>query len=52
MASENDKNTPRKSPLGNMGGNKGKKPRFNFYWIYGLMAVVLFATYFMDFGPQ
>ncbi|MBN2614417.1 MAG: ATP-dependent zinc metalloprotease FtsH [Bacteroidales bacterium] len=35
-----------------MGGNKGKKPRFNFYWIYGLMAVVLFATYFMDFGPQ
>ena len=53
MAGENEKNSPRKSPLGNFGGgNKGKKPKFSFYWIYGLLALVFLGINFMDFGSQ
>ncbi|MBN2637781.1 MAG: ATP-dependent zinc metalloprotease FtsH [Bacteroidales bacterium] len=52
MASENEKNTPKKNPLGNLTGGKGKKPRFNFYWIYGLLALVFLGINFMNFGEQ
>jgi AFG3 family protein len=38
------------SPLGNK--NDGKKPRFSFYWIYGLLAVVFIAIQFMNWGDD
>ncbi|OYT17218.1 MAG: hypothetical protein B7C24_03755 [Bacteroidetes bacterium 4572_77] len=39
---------PQKSPF-NLGGTKGGKPKFNFYWIYGIMAVIFLGlTFFND----
>lgn len=36
---------------GNQADNKGKnKPPFNFYWIYGLLAVILIALNFYNWG--
>lgn len=33
-------------------GNKNKTPkgRFNFYWIYAILAIVFFSVYFMNMG--
>ena len=45
MSEENKKNiTPNAS--------KGKpgKPKFNYYWIYAILALVFFGTYFINFG--
>ncbi|MEJ2593591.1 MAG: ATP-dependent zinc metalloprotease FtsH [bacterium] len=58
MAEENkDNNTQQenkenKNLFNNLSGNKndGKKPKFNFYWIYGLLAVVFIAIQFMNWG--
>ncbi len=59
MAEENkdnntqqDNNKEGKNLFNNLSGNKndGKKPRFNFYWIYGLLAVVFIAIQFMNWG--
>ncbi len=59
MAEENkdnntqqDTNKEGKNLFNNLSGNKndGKKPRFNFYWIYGLLAVVFIAIQFMNWG--
>jgi len=46
MTETNDKKTPSSNPL------KGKNPKskFNFYWIYAILAVVFFGTYFINFG--
>lgn len=53
MASENEKNTPKKNPIGNLGGgNKDKKPRFNFYWIYGILALVFLGINFLYTGDN
>lgn len=39
------------NPFSNLGGkNNGKKPKFNFYWIYGLLAVVFIAIQFLNWG--
>ncbi len=35
-----------KSPFGGSGGNKPKKPRYNPYWIYGIIAVVFLIVQF------
>jgi ATP-dependent metalloprotease FtsH len=34
----------------NTQGNKGKKPPFNFYWIYGILAVLFIALQFYNWG--
>ncbi len=41
-----------KNLFDNLTGNKGdgKKSKFNFYWIYGLLAVVFIAIQFMNWG--
>jgi len=48
----NQNNRPESgSKPGSQTDNKGKKkPGFNFYWIYGLLAVVLIALNFYNFG--
>ncbi len=38
-------------PFGNFtGGGEGKKPKFNFYWIYGLLLVVFIGIQFINWG--
>lgn len=41
-------------PPGQNDGNKNKKPKFNVYWIYGLIALAFIAIQFInfDYGPQ
>jgi AFG3 family protein len=43
-----NKNNPlhNKSPFGSSGGNKPKKPKYNPYWIYGIIAVVFLIVQF------
>lgn len=56
MAEDNKNiNKPEKkdsnNPFSNLGGkNNGKKSKFNFYWIYGLLAVVFIAIQFLNWG--
>jgi len=64
MAEKNKKDTKNKdqkkssgmNPFGNMKGGVGDgKSKFNFYWIYGILAVVLFGIQFIglnDTGKQ
>ena len=45
-----NKNNPQnfKSPFGNIGGGgNGKKPKFNPYWIYGIIALVFIGANFL-----
>lgn len=44
MTPEN--NTPKKNPLGSKG------PKFNIYWIYGLIALTLLSTRFFQLSPE
>ena len=40
-----------KTPFGITKGNgKNSKPKFNFYWIYGILAVVLLGVQFLNTG--
>jgi len=41
---------PNKNPLENLTGGKGKLPKFNFYWIYAILALIFLGIQFMDFG--
>jgi len=59
MAEENDKssntdqeNKGLKNPFGNLGGNNNGKPKFNFYWIYGILFVVLLGVQFLNMGES
>ena len=46
-------NKDQKNPFSNLTGkNNGKKPKINFYWIYGLLAVVLIGIQFLNFGDS
>ncbi len=46
-------NKDQKNPFSNFTGkNNGKKPKINFYWIYGLLAVVLIGIQFLNFGDS
>ncbi len=38
-----EKKTPGINPFERIKGTSGKKPKFSFYWIYGLLAVVFIA---------
>ncbi|MBK9291243.1 MAG: ATP-dependent zinc metalloprotease FtsH [Bacteroidetes bacterium] len=50
MSQDNSNKTPKK-PLSR---ENGDKPRFNFYWIYGILAVVFLLIQFYNWepGPQ
>jgi cell division protease FtsH len=49
MLSPNNKNN--NNPNSGKGGNNGgKRPRFNFYWIYLILAFIIALTYFMPHG--
>jgi len=42
-----------KNPFGNLTGKSdGKKPKFNFYWIYGLLALIFILATFMNWGTS
>ena len=47
-------NTPDKKDSKNLFDNfksdkgDGKKQKFNFYWIYGILAIIFIGTLFMD----
>lgn len=51
---ENQKtpDTPNKSPFDKFTKGQIKKPKFNFYWIYGILALVFLGLQFMNFGAQ
>ena len=57
MADENKENNSQdkkdnKNLFNNLTGGSGnsKKPKFNFYWIYGLLAVIFIGIQFMNWG--
>ncbi|MDP2722392.1 MAG: ATP-dependent zinc metalloprotease FtsH [Bacteroidales bacterium] len=61
MAEENnnttnntEENKGSKNPFSNLtgGGTNGGKPKFNFYWIYGILAIVLIGIQFMGMGDE
>lgn len=46
-----DKSDDLKNPFRNLTGKSdGKKPKFNFYWIYGILAVFFIIATFMNWG--
>ena len=46
---DNNQNNQNKGPIKNPKNNKQK---FNFYWIYGIIAVVFIGMQFMNYGPS
>ena len=51
-----EKNKKNKSdnpnPFGNFQGKGAKRPKFNFYWIYGILALVFLAISFLNTGEE
>jgi cell division protease FtsH len=52
---DNSQNNPSnkkddKNLFSNLTGGDGKKPKFNFYWIYGILAVVFIGFQFLNMG--
>lgn len=57
MTKENDDNKTlnkqkSKNPFSNLTGQGGKKPKFNFYWIYGILALVFLGLNFLNTGSE
>ncbi len=53
MTLEKKDNKPsKKNPLENLSGGKGKMPKFSFYWIYAILALIFLGIQFMDFGSS
>ena len=54
MAEQKKDNTPPKkesnNPFSKLTGKDPKKPKFNFYWIYGILAVVFIGIQFLNWG--
>jgi len=54
MAEQKKDNTPPKkesnNPFNKLTGNDPKKPKFNFYWIYGILAVIFIGIQFLNWG--
>lgn len=46
---KNNTNNPQR-PEDNKGRGKNPKPKFNVYWIYGIIGVALLGTYFLRLG--
>jgi AFG3 family protein len=51
MFEQNQKKDPRKDP-GKKPEDNGKKPKFNLYWIYGLIAVAFIAIQIFGTGSK
>lgn len=54
---DNSQNTPpkgddNKNLFSNFTGGDGKKPKFSFYWIYGILAVVFIGLQFINMGDS
>ncbi|MBS4014569.1 MAG: ATP-dependent zinc metalloprotease FtsH [Bacteroidetes bacterium] len=47
-----EKKTNSQDPLGKNNGTNGKKPAFNFYWIYGILAVIFIAVSFFNWDKS
>lgn len=47
MKDEKNKNQPNKKTTG---ADDSQKPKFNFYWIYGILAIVFLGLQFMNWG--
>lgn len=48
-----DNNPPKKesnNPFSKLTGGDSKKPKFNFYWIYGILAIVFIGIQFLNMG--
>lgn len=43
-------NTRKKHGIEYPFGGKNKKPKFNIYWVYGIIAIAFFALQFLNFG--
>ena len=41
-----------KNPFSKITGPGGKKPKFNFYWIYGILALVFLGLNFLNTGGE
>ncbi len=57
MAKESDNNKQQdkpknKNPFSNITGQGGKKPKFSFYWIYGILALVFLGINFLNTGSE
>ena len=55
MADKKNTNSPTdkkdtRNPFGKLTGGDSKKPKFSFYWIYGILAVVFIGINFINFG--
>ncbi len=55
MADKNKTNNPSdkkttNNPFGKITGGDPKKSKFNFYWIYGILAVIFIGIQFLNFG--
>ena len=57
MSEEKNKKTPNKksgntNPFQKMPGVGGKRPKFSFYWIYGILALVFIGINFLNTGGE
>jgi len=57
MTDEKNKNNTQKkqsskNPFGNLPGTGGKRPKFSFYWIYGILALVFLGINFLNTGGE
>jgi cell division protease FtsH len=48
----NSQNTPEPNQDGNSLGRKSKRPKFNIYWIYGLIALAVLGINFFNIGQE
>ncbi len=50
MAEQKNNTNNSQTPEDNKGRGKNPKPKFNVYWIYGIIGVALLGTYFLRLG--
>jgi AFG3 family protein len=50
MAEQNKQTNPSRKPDDKSGRGNNPKPKFNVYWIYGIIGLAIIATYFMKMG--
>lgn len=48
----NQKQTNKSDSQGGKGGGNNKKPKFNIYWVYGLIALAFLGINFLDWGGE
>ncbi|MBE0650533.1 MAG: ATP-dependent zinc metalloprotease FtsH [Bacteroidales bacterium] len=49
---QKNQNSPNKNPFDKFSKGQIKKPKFSFYWIYAILALVFLGLQFMNFGAQ